>query len=191
MRPVHDLTTRRVPIGTLAPHPRNARNGDTDAIVTSLQVNGQYRPIVATADGTILAGNHTYAAAMQLGWQEIDVVLLDLDPNGPDAVRIMLADNRTADLGRYDDGLLLELLTDLPELDGTGYDAHDVDVLQAYLDGVTVAPLDAGEFDSVVDGSIGATLTIHHLTTGDIGRFRALPGEDDRERLLNLLGDAE
>ena len=37
---------------------RGTRNGDVEAVAESLTVNGQYRPIVVTTDGTILAGNH-------------------------------------------------------------------------------------------------------------------------------------
>lgn len=125
----HDLTTHTTPIHNLKPHPSNPRNGDTDAIAASLQTNGQYRPIVATTDGTILAGNHTYAAAMELGWEELAVVTLDIDPYSADAHRIMLADNRTADLGRYDDALLVELLKDLETLEGTGYTDDDLAAL--------------------------------------------------------------
>jgi len=149
MTPTHTLTTTTTPIKKLRPHPSNPRNGDTDAIAQSLQVNGQYRPIVITKDGTILAGNHTYAAAMELGWDTIDTVTLDVDPLSAEAHRIMLADNRTSDLGRYDDGLLLSLLRELETLEGSGYttddlaalthlvEAPDLDALAAQVGGVT------------------------------------------------------
>lgn len=127
--PRHDLTSALIDIDALRPHPRNARNGDVDAIAESLRVNGQYRPIVIAADGTILAGNHTYMAAMSIGWDVIAAVRIDIDPDGPEARRIMLADNRTADLGNYDRGLLADLLTDLNlevGLIGTGYTDDDL-----------------------------------------------------------------
>ena len=131
----HDLTTRRVKLSTLRPHPRNARNGDVEAVAESLTVNGQYRPIVVTTDGTILAGNHTYAAALSLGWDRIAAVTVDVAPESPEALRIMLADNRTADLGGYDDALLLDLLRDLDatatQLAGTAYDTTDLELLAA------------------------------------------------------------
>lgn len=141
--PTHDLTTHHLPITTLHPHPDNPRNGDTDAIAESLRVNGQYRPIVATSDGTILAGNHTYMAAVELGWETISVVTLDVDPGSVDAVRIMLADNRTADLGGYDDGLLLSLLDTVGvDLLGSGFTDDDVDRLRALVGD----PFDADDF---------------------------------------------
>ena len=97
-----------------------------EAVAESLTVNGQYRPIVVTTDGTILAGNHTYAAALSLGWDRIAAVTVDVAPESPEALRIMLADNRTADLGGYDDALLLDLLRDLDTLEGSGYVEDDV-----------------------------------------------------------------
>jgi hypothetical protein len=124
------LQTEWVPVDDLRPHPRNARNGDIDAIAESLRVNGQFRPIVVAQDGTILAGNHTYMAAMSLGRTEIAAVRLPLHPDSPEAIRVLLADNHTADLGQYDDGLLVSLLRDLEEAEGglygTGYDSDDI-----------------------------------------------------------------
>jgi hypothetical protein len=113
----------------LTPHPRNPRNGDVEVIASSLAAHGQYRPIVVSRDGVILAGNHTYAAALALGWTEILTWRLDLDSNDPRATAILLADNRTSDLGRYDEGLLLDLLKEMPVLDGTGYTPDDLDDL--------------------------------------------------------------
>lgn len=137
----HDLTSAMVDIDALRPHPRNARNGDVDAIMESLRVNGQYRPIVIAADGTILAGNHTYMAAMELDWTHIAAVRINVKPDSAEARRIMLADNRTADRGNYDNGLLLDLLTEMNDtvgLIGTGYDNDD---LTRLLDTLNPPPL--------------------------------------------------
>ena len=131
------LQTVQRPVADLRPHPDNPNNGDIDAIALSLRTNGQYRPIVVTTDGTILAGNHTWMAAASLGWQDIAVVTLDVPPDSPDALRVMAADNRTAELGRTDDGLLHALLQRIDTLDslvGTGYNESDLEAL-AHLAG--------------------------------------------------------
>lgn len=134
---IHDLTTERVPVAELRTFHRNPRQGDVAAIATSLRVNGQYRPIVVNR-GThtgraqeVLAGNHTLMGARDLGWDDIAVSYVDVDDD--QASRIVAADNRTADLGGYDDRLLAELLGDLDDLDGTGYDAGDLDEILARL----------------------------------------------------------
>jgi len=113
-----------VPVEELRPHPRNPRRGNLLEIGRSLDRFGQQRPILALPDGTIVAGNHTYLAAAELGWSHVAVIRSDL--TDADIEAYLAADNRTADLGGYDDRVLLDLLTDLQQQDqalvGTGYD---------------------------------------------------------------------
>jgi len=122
-------TTKTVDITTLSPHPDNARQGNTDLIAQSLEHNGQYRPLVVqTSTGHVLAGNHTLAAAHQLGWTQVAATFIDVDDTA--AKKILLADNRTSDTATYDDQLLAELLASLnDDLIGTGYDPGDLDAL--------------------------------------------------------------
>ena len=122
------------PIAELKPYPGNARRGNVEAIKRSLEVNGQYRPIVVNRrTDQVLAGNHTLLAAKELGWTEIAVTYVDVDEEG--ARRIVLADNRTNDLATYDDGDLAALLGDLEDFDGTGFAQEDLDALLDDLEG--------------------------------------------------------
>ena len=105
-----------VPIDSLKPYPLNPRRGNLRAIQESLTINGQYRPIVVQQNSNlILAGNHTWQAAKNLGWSEIAVSFVDCDDKA--AKKIVLADNRTSDLGSFDDSMLLELLEELESFD--------------------------------------------------------------------------
>lgn len=119
----------RVRVDSLTLHPQNARRGDVKAIATSLRVNEQFSPIVVQASTRyVLSGNHTLMAARELGWEEIDTVFVDVDDDR--AYRIMLAANRTADIGTYDNDALAELLSYLDgDYDGTGYTDDDVQAL--------------------------------------------------------------
>lgn len=122
-----------VPIDSVRPYERNPRRGDVAAIRRSLEVNGQFRPIVVNRrTGEVLAGNHTWHAARELGWSGIAATFVDVDDE--QAARIVLADNRTAQLGGFDDRELADLLASLPELDGTGFGSEDLAVLLAMLD---------------------------------------------------------
>lgn len=113
---------------------RNARRGNIKAIAESLRANGQYKPIVVnkgTKTGRaneVLVGNHTLDAAESEGWENISAVVIDVTDD--QARRIVLADNRTSDLGAYDDELLLELLMESDDLDGTAFTAEDVEALE-------------------------------------------------------------
>jgi hypothetical protein len=133
-----------VRIAEVEPHPRNARQGDIGAIAASMSELGQYRPIVVNRrDSSILVGSHRWMAAKALGWDTISAVFVDVDEE--DAVRIMLADNRTSDLGRYDDQQLLDMLVGAGSLDGTGYDLDDLDDLWAKLNSGT-----SGKFANII-----------------------------------------
>ena len=119
-------------IAELKFYPGNARRGDIDLIADSLSKLGQYKPIVANADGTILAGNHTVMAAQRLGWETIDVHRVDVDDET--AKRIVLVDNASNDKSTYDVEELVNLLTDLPNLDATGFTRDEVDDLLETLE---------------------------------------------------------
>ena len=132
-----DLLTLAQPIDSLELLDGNPRIGDVDAVAASLRRFGQRKPIVARrSDRQIIAGNHTYKAACQLGWAEIAVVLVDDDD--ATAKAFALADNRTAELGGYDDSNLAAMIAEVGEFDAalladTGWDADSVDELLASM----------------------------------------------------------
>jgi len=135
-----DLLGLATPIDGLRTMPGNPRKGDVEAVKRSYARFGQRKPIVALPDGTVIAGNHQLLAARALGWKEIAVVRVDDDDQTAKA--FALADNRTADLGTYDDAalaaLLAEVATDPELLLATGYDMDALADLDAALDLPTV-----------------------------------------------------
>ena len=123
------MKIENIPLEDLVEYPNNARRGDVSMLTQSLKVNGQYRPIIVQKSTKyVLAGNHLLRAARILGWTSIDAVVLDVDDQA--ALKIVLADNRTADLGEYNDDLLKELLATLDDFDGTGYSEKDLAELE-------------------------------------------------------------
>ena len=113
---IEPLQPLAVPVDSLEPLEGNPRRGDVDAVAASLTRFGQRKPIVVRkSDRQIVAGNHTWLAAKQLGWDKIAAVLVDDDTATSQA--FALADNRTAELGGYDDTLLLDLIRQVSEVD--------------------------------------------------------------------------
>ena len=122
-----------VDIASVEAHPKNVRQGDIGAISESLKAHGQYRPIVVDKrTNRILAGNHTWKAAKALGWQQINAGFIETKDDD-EALRILLADNRTTDLASYDEAELANLLKDLANTDegltGTAFDGDALDQL--------------------------------------------------------------
>jgi len=120
-----------IDIHTVSAHPRNVRQGDIGAISTSLGAHGQYKPILAQLSTKyIIAGNHTWKAAIHLGWDKIAVQFLDIDDDK--ALRILLADNRATDLASYDEHALAQILSEYArsyDMTGLLWDQDDLDEL--------------------------------------------------------------
>ena len=119
-----------VPLDDLRPHPRNYRAHPEDQlahIVASIREHGFYRNVVATRDGTVLAGHGVVAASRQLGLPSVPTIRLDVEPDDPRALRVLTGDNAIANLADDDDRMLTELLRELHDDDvdgllGTGFD---------------------------------------------------------------------
>lgn len=127
------LREHLVAVEELQRHPKNPRRGKVSLIAGSLKRFGQVRPIL-TEEHRIVAGNHTYAAALELGWTHVAAV-----PNEwadeKEARAYLLADNRLAELGDYEQEMLLAHLTDVEasgSWEGTGYEIDDLEDLRAF-----------------------------------------------------------
>jgi len=144
-----------VPINSLEAYPTNPRRGDIDSIALSLKAHGQYRPIVVQyGTNYILAGNHTYKAAKKLGWKKIKITYIEVDETT--ARRIVLADNRLTDLAGYNEPLLKSLLQALPELEGTGFSASEVETLDRLTSGEEKSSIGSKALPSEPEVKIGA-----------------------------------
>ena len=167
------LQALAVPIASIELHPRNPRIGDVEAVAASLRRFGQQKPIVVQATTRfVVAGNHLLRAAQTFGWTEIAANVEDLDD--ATAVAFMLADNRTADLGSYDDALLAAILAEQTAADNlaaTGYDPADVAAL------LRAAGLDDRDPDAVPDLPPEAEVYVQPGQLWILGNHRLLCGD--------------
>lgn len=137
MSETHQLEISEVLVDEVSQHPDNANNGDLEALKESIQVNGFFSPIIVQAStGYIIAGNHRWQVANELGMVTIPAIILDVDDEK--AKRMMIADNRITRLGRDDPAMLADLLSDLSETDfglmGTGFSHNDLQTMLDMLD---------------------------------------------------------
>jgi hypothetical protein len=128
----------KVPVGILQEHPENARRGNVGLIAESLKRLGQYRPVVVNLGSQtgrpneILAGHHIVKAIKSLGWPEVKVTWVDVDED--DGRAILAVDNRAPELGDYDTAALYALLSQMPDLAGTGYADDDLADMRVLLE---------------------------------------------------------
>lgn len=107
-------------VAVLTPHPKNPNKGSLLDIEESIDTNGFYGAVIAQkSSGHILAGHHRWQAAKNLGEELVPVIWVDVSDER--ALKILLADNRTRDLAKYDNALLKEILDGLDDLSGTGF----------------------------------------------------------------------
>lgn len=184
-----NTTVESVPLNLLKPHPRNVNQGDFGAIMESVQTNGFYGTIVANKrTGHILAGNHRYAVAKQMGYDTIPVAWVDVDDE--EEIRILVADNRTTRLGNDDEAALSALLAELAGtptgLTGTGFDGDDLDRMIADLSG-NAAPTELLTDPDEVPESAPTRCNLGDLW--QLGRHRLICGDStDAATVERLMG---
>ena len=129
---VADLLPLATPIDAMHLDPVNARTGhDVERIAASLDQYGQRKPVVVNRSEAdkVEAGNGTWQGAKRLGWTHVAAVFVEDDPMT--AVGYAIADNRTAELSRWDLETLETLLGSIdPDLGlETGFADGELDEL--------------------------------------------------------------
>lgn len=124
------------PIASVTPYESNPRENDAavDAVAASISAFGFRQPIVTDEAGVVIVGHTRLKAAQRLGLAEVPIhVAVGLTPEQARAYRI--ADNKTAELANWDDGLLgaeLRALADADvDMSAFGFDAAELDALIA------------------------------------------------------------
>jgi DNA modification methylase len=166
------------PTTKLVPYARNART-HSDAQITQIAASiaefGFTNPILAGADGVIVAGHGRLAAAQRLGLATVPVVVLDhLTPTQRRALGV--ADNRIAEAAGWDEERLRLELQDLQaegfDLDLTGFDADALADLLAGIEPEHTGQTDADAVPETPEAPVSRSgdlwlLGPHRLVCGD------------------------
>jgi hypothetical protein len=116
-------------VAELREHEANYREHPDDQLehlTASLMEHGFYRNVVVARDGTVLAGHGIVRAAAKIGLKKVPVTRLDVEPDSPEALKLIAGDNELQRLGQLDDRQLADLLrgaADDATLLGTGFDS--------------------------------------------------------------------
>jgi len=167
--------------------PANVRKHSPRNIETikgSLARWGQQKPIVIDKDGVVVAGNGTVEAARLLGWQTIRVVRTTL--KGSDRTAYAIADNRSAELAEWDDGLAAALAS--LQQDGVLEDVEVTGFTEAEIAALIAADL---EPPSVTEDAVPEVPVEAVTQPGDLwvcGEHRVLCG--DSTKVENVVCEA-
>ena len=166
------------PTAKLLPYARNARTHTEEQvaqIAASIAEFGFTNPILAGADGVIVAGHGRLAAAHKLGLELVPVVVLEhLSPTQRRA--LVIADNRIAENAGWDEAMLRIELVALQDDDFdvslTGFDADALADLLADEDGNGDGQTDDDAVPEVTETPISRpgdvwVMGAHRLLCGD------------------------
>jgi len=182
--------TRAVAISELKPHPKNYVHHPEDQIahlIESLTEHGFYRNIIIAKDNTILAGHGIVEAAKRLGIKTAPCVRLDIAPDDPRALKVVIGDNEISHLREIDDRALTELLAEIQSADaallGTGYD----EAMLANLLLITRPEIEIDSLDAAKEWA-GAGMPEHIDGKHELKVVILFRSEKNRTKCMKILG---
>lgn len=173
-------------------NPRKALTPD-DAeylkIKRSIETFGYVDPIIINKDGTIIGGHQRYSVLSELGYTELDVVVLDLNKEDEKALNIAL--NKIS--GEWDELKLKDLLVELDlgdyDISVTGFDNHDLEDLIELTDFEPEASDDGFDTEAAYGHSVSEGPMVKQGEIWQLGRHRLMCGDaTDINDVKKLMG---
>jgi len=141
-----------VALDALTPWDDNPRRNDIAAakVAESIRRFGFGSPILARANGEIIAGHTRLKAAEMLGLERVPVRYLDLDP--AEAHLLALADNKLGEVAAWEHAALASILSDygLEDAELAGWDSRELEKLADVVP--DFGPLEDGATEIDPDG---------------------------------------
>jgi DNA modification methylase len=188
-----EMNIQKIEITKLKPAEYNPRKDlkpedeEYQKIKKSIIEFGYVAPIIVNSDMTVIGGHQRLKVLKELGYNEVECVIVDLNKNKEKALNIAL--NKIS--GDWDNSKLEELLAELKEtdidLDITGFSFDEVDNI---LKDITGSKEDDFDIQQALDEIDEPT-----TKTGDIwilGRHRLMCGDStQKEQVLRLMNNQE
>lgn len=168
--------------------PLTPADPEYQSIKRSIEEFGYADPIVINADGTIIKGHQRRTVLMDLGYTEVEVIVLDIQDKAKEKA-LNVALNKIT--GKWDNAILKDLLLEL-DLEGydfsvTGYQRTDLEDLIQLVD----VPAEAQD-DNFDPEAAAANIPEPNTRYGDIwqlGRHRLMCGDStDPTDVAALMG---
>jgi DNA modification methylase len=179
---------KKMRIDELIPADYNPRKklkpGDKEfeKIKGSIKEFGYVDPVIVNKDRTVIGGHQRLTVLKELGFTEIDCVVIDIDKTKEKALNIAL--NKIS--GEWNKELLADLILDLQKLDYdvacTGFDPPEIDQL---FNEVHSKEIEEDDFD--VDKELGEPALSRQGDLWHLGRHRLVCGDSTDPEAYTLL----
>lgn len=172
-RAIHDLKPAEY-------NPRKALTPDDveyQKIKRSIETFGYVDPIIINKDGTIIGGHQRHTVLSDLGYQEVDVVVLDLNKEDEKALNVAL--NKIS--GEWDELKLRDLLVELDlgdyDISVTGFDNQDLEDLIELTEFEPDASDDGFDPEQAYNDSVSEGPLVKQGEVWQLGRHRLMCGD--------------
>lgn len=174
-------------------NPRKAltpEDAEYQKIKRSIETFGYVDPIIINSDGTIIGGHQRHTVLSDLGYTEVDVVVLNLNKEDEKALNVAL--NKIS--GEWDELKLKDLLVELDlgdyDITLTGFDTQELEALVELTDFEPEVTEDEFDTDSEYSNSVsdGDSL-VKQGEVWQLGRHRLMCGDStDITDVKKLMG---
>ena len=175
-------------------NPRKALTHDDveyQKIKRSIETFGYVDPIIINKDGTIIGGHQRCTVLSDLGYTEIEVVVVDLNKNDEKALNVAL--NKIT--GEWDELKLRDLLVELDlgdyDISVTGFDNQDLEELIELTEFEPEASDDGFDVDAAYDDSVSKGSLVKQGEVWQLGRHRLMCGDSTDINDVNKLMSGE
>lgn len=157
-------------------------------IKRSIEKFGYVDPIIINKDGTIIGGHQRHSVLSELGYIEIDVVVLDLNKEDEKALNIAL--NKIS--GEWDELKLKDLLVELDlgdyDISLTGFDNQELEELIELTDFEPEVSEDEFDSETAYNESVSEGPLVKQGEVWQLGRHHLMCGDstniDDVQKLM-------
>lgn len=149
-----------VPISKIKPYWRNPRHNEAgiEVVKESIERYGFNQPIVVDKKNVIVVGHTRYKALLQLGWENVPVIVADLSPAKAKEYRI--ADNKTAEFSTWKMDALVPEVRQIEDIEGMQIFFPDVDLekmMEEVSAGVAASIEEIRKKEEELEGRYGTT----------------------------------
>ena len=184
---------KKIQINKLIPAEYNPRKqlkaGDKEyeKIKRSIEEFGYVDPVIVNKDMTIIGGHQRITVLQDLGYDEIDCVVIDIDKTKEKALNVAL--NKIT--GEWNKNLLADLIAELQEQDDidiavTGFEPPEIEQLMSQ---VHDKEIDEDDFD--IDAELEKPAITHLGDVWKLGRHRVICADSTMPETYDILMDGK